>query len=150
MEPGQLQALCMRMHETCGCEGTRRSARVLTQRYEEALAPSGLRATQLPILVALGIAGPMPVTRLAQALSLDRTTLTRNLKALEEGSLIEIVPAEDARVRVVTMTVAGRGILEDALELWSRAQASIEERFGRQRLDHLLSELAALSELVRP
>ncbi len=139
----------MQVHTTCGCEGTRRTARALTQHYEEALAPSGLRATQLPILVALGAAGPLPVTRLAEALGIDRTTLTRNLKSLEERSFVEVVPAQDARVRIVTLTPDGRRILEESIALWSHAQASVEDRFGKERLGRLVSELSALTELIR-
>lgn len=139
----------MQVHTTCGCEGTRRTARALTQHYEEALAPSGLRATQLPILVALGAAGPLPVTRLAEALGIDRTTLTRNLKGLEERSFVEVVPARDARVRIVTLTPDGRRILGESIALWSHAQASVEERFGKERLGRLVAELSALTELIR-
>jgi DNA-binding MarR family transcriptional regulator len=149
IEGRDLQGACVQVHTTCGCEGTRRTARALTQLYEEALAPSGLRATQLPILVALGAAGPLPVTRLAGALAIDRTTLTRNLKGLEERCLVDVVPADDGRVRVVTLTPSGRRLLQESIGLWSQAQASVEERFGKARLEHLVSELSALTELVR-
>jgi DNA-binding MarR family transcriptional regulator len=146
---GDLWAACTQVSTTCGCEGIRRTARAVTQHYEDSLAPSGLRATQLPILVALGVAGPIPVTRLAEALVIDRTTLTRNLKALKERSLVDVVDGEDGRVRMVALTPGGQEILKEALEAWGQAQASVEERFGRARLQSLLSELSALRELVR-
>src|SRR4030088_1624820 len=89
-----LQEACSRVVAECACEGLRRTARAVTQHYEDALAPSGLRATQFPIVVALASAGPLPVTRLAQALVLDRTTLTRNMRALLDRGLIAVTGGE--------------------------------------------------------
>lgn len=140
---------CARVQATCGCEGVRRAARRVTQHYEQALAPSGLRAPQFPILVALESAGPLPLTRLAAALALDRTTLTRNLRILRERSLVDIVDGDDGRVRVVGLTEEGRRCLRDGLARWRGVQASVQERFGEARLAHLLSELAALMDVVR-
>jgi len=144
-----LAATCMRVQATCGCEGIRRSARTITQRYEQALAPSGLRATQLPILVALGWAGAVPLTRLAEALSIDRTTLTRNLAGLQERGFVQVADAEDGRVHLVTLTGDGRRVLTEALAGWRSAQDEVEERFGKERLAHLLGELSELMAAVR-
>jgi DNA-binding MarR family transcriptional regulator len=55
----------------------RRTAREIAQRYDDALAHSGVAVTQLPILLALGSNGDLPMTILAEKLSLDRTTLTQ-------------------------------------------------------------------------
>jgi DNA-binding MarR family transcriptional regulator len=64
----------------CACNQLRRATRGITALYESALAPSGLKVTQLPILVGLGSTGDLSVSSPADALALDRTTLTRNLK----------------------------------------------------------------------
>jgi DNA-binding MarR family transcriptional regulator len=144
-----LQEACSRVVAECACEGLRRTARAVTQHYEDALAPSGLRATQFPILVALASAGPLPVTRLATALGLDRTTLTRNMRALLDQGLIAIADGEDRRTRVVALTPKGRRSLAEALGMWEEAQASVEDRFGRGPLQGLHGELSRLTEIVR-
>ena len=144
-----LQEACSRVVAECACEGLRRTARAVTQHYEEALAPSGLRATQFPILVALASAGPLPVTRLADALGLDRTTLTRNIRALVDRGLIAVADGEDRRTRVVALTARGRRSLAEALALWEEAQASVEDRFGHRRLQGLHGELSRITEIVR-
>ncbi len=84
--------------ETCACLNVRKAARAVTQLYDEVLQPSGLRATQFNLLVAIALAGEAPVTRLADALVMDRTTLTRNLKPLESQGLITIEAGTDRRV----------------------------------------------------
>ncbi|MEY2443246.1 MAG: hypothetical protein QOJ46_2672 [bacterium] len=141
--------LCSQMRTACACDRLRRTARGLTQVYEGAVGPSGLKATQMPILVALGSAGDLPLTTLADALSLDRTTLTRNLKVLEGRGLVSTAPHEDdARVRMVSITEDGARVLGAALERWEGVQRSVEERFGEARLRALYAELQALSAAV--
>ena len=68
--------LCAKVSTVCACNQLRRTAREITQRYDDALAHSGVAVTQLPILVALGGEGDLPMTILAEKLFLDRTTLT--------------------------------------------------------------------------
>jgi DNA-binding MarR family transcriptional regulator len=139
--------LCMAVRTTCAAGRLRRAARVMTQRYDEALVPSGLKVTQLPILVALGLYGPLPLKRLAEALGLDRTTLTRNLRVLEQPGLIDITHDEiDARIRLASITEEGRRRLGQALELWQGVQDEVLDEFGGPRLRSLYGELSVLTE----
>ena len=66
----------------CTCFNVRRASRAVTQFYDDIMAPSGIKATQFTMLGAVALMGPASVTRLAEHLALDRTTLTRNLKVL--------------------------------------------------------------------
>jgi DNA-binding MarR family transcriptional regulator len=141
--------LCMRVRAMCACNQLRRATRGITQLYEAEMAPGGLKVTQLPILVALRSEGDLSVTRLAGALSLDRTTLTRNLSVLEQRGLIRTEEDEDdARVRMVSLTPEGADVLVGALAHWDAVQKVVEERFGSQRLQALYDELAELSAAV--
>ena len=47
------------------CQRLRQAARRITQMYDHALAPVGLRVTQLPILATLDEEGPMAMNALA-------------------------------------------------------------------------------------
>lgn len=133
----------------CACNQLRRASRGLTQHYETGMAPGGVKVTQLPILVALGSEGDLSITRLAGALSLERTSLTRNLSVLEGRGLISIVEHDgDARVRMVSLTREGARVLSDALGYWREMQNVVEERFGRRRLEALYDELVALADVV--
>jgi DNA-binding MarR family transcriptional regulator len=73
----------------CACFNPRKVARAVTQLYDDALRPAGLRVTQFSLLVVVRMAGPVSVTRLAELTVLDRTTLTRNLELLERQGWIE-------------------------------------------------------------
>ena len=52
----------------CACATIRRTDRVLTQFYDEILAPSGLYVTQFTTLATLAEAAPITINRLAELL----------------------------------------------------------------------------------
>jgi DNA-binding MarR family transcriptional regulator len=149
--PHELRAGCAAVRAACACNGLRQAAREITQRYERALAPSGVKATQFPILVALGAGEPIPLTPLADGLALDRTTLTRNLRILEGRGLVTVGGAQqDGRMRMVSITDEGLGVLAHALELWRAEQDDVVEAFGEARLRGLLGDLSDLTHAGAP
>ena len=135
--------------QACACFNVRKTARVITQLYDEVLRPTGMRITQFALLMAAGGLGPVTVTRLAKLGAMDRTTLTRNLRPLEERELIHIEPGEDRREQQVTLTPRGQHALATAFPLWQEAQAKIVKGFGQERLQRLYAELADLRAISR-
>src|ERR1043165_167662 len=83
--------------DTCMCHKTRMAARAVTRAYDDALRPTGLRATQVAVLAAVAAEGALSIKSLADSLGMDRTTLTRNLRPLEERGYILL--AAEARHR---------------------------------------------------
>ena len=109
----------------CYCLAARKRARELTRRYEAALRPYGLRATQFSVLAALAQTGPVPVSILADILGLERTTLTRVAGILERDDRVAISQGQDGRVRILDITATGKDILAEALPAWRRIQNKI-------------------------
>jgi len=133
----------------CVCFNIRKSARAITQLYEEALRPTGLRATQFTLLVATRVLGTATISGLAKGLVMDRTTLTRNMKPLEKQGFIRIMPGnEDRREREVTLTLAGQEILSEALPLWKTVQQSVVENLGQGRVTRLMKDLSATIQIA--
>ena len=133
----------------CAAGNLRRTTRALTQLYDEALQPSGLRVTQFSLLVNIGRAGQATISQLAETLIIDRTTLTRNLRVLEKDALIKTVQGDDQRTHQVRLTPKGERVLAKALPLWERAQARIVAGFGEDKYGALLKDLSALTALAR-
>jgi DNA-binding MarR family transcriptional regulator len=133
----------------CNCAAVRRTGRVLTQLYDEVLAPSGLRVTQFSLLAALARTGTIPMSELAGVAVMDRTTLTRNLAPLERAGWVRTEAGDDRRTRQVRLTEEGREALARALPFWQAAQARVGEQFGQERLAALRAELAALTAAMR-
>ncbi len=133
----------------CACFNLRKATRMVTQLYDEALKPAGIRATQLMVLAATRFAGPISVNQLADRIVMDRTTLTRNLKPLQRDGLITVRPGDDLRVREVSLTAKGRKTLDRAYPLWERVQAKLREQLGDRRVDQLLLDLQATVEVLQ-
>jgi DNA-binding MarR family transcriptional regulator len=106
----------------CACSTARRKSRELTRFYEQAMRGSGLRASQFTLLATLIQTGPMPATRLADFLGLERTTLTRNLRPLVRDGLVVIEEGADRRVHKVAITAKGVEAAERAFPAWRKAQ----------------------------
>ena len=125
-------------------------SRKISQFYDDTLAPSGLRGTQFNMLVQARRAkdGPLTVTRLAELLNTDRTTLTRNLQTLQAQGLLEVVPGADARSRCVVVTEAGEQAYRRGAHYWRQAQQQVRALCGadvvaqlEQVVDHMLAQL---------
>jgi len=115
----------------------RQAARTLTQRYDAAFSADGIRSTQFSVLVALARAPSVPLSRLAKALVMDRTTLTRNLAPLIRRGLVAESGAPDKRVRSYTLTTRGKQLLARALPDWKGAQARILRALAKEDAEHL-------------
>ena len=132
----------------CLCFNVRKASRIVTQIYDDLMSDTGLRGTQFTIVVMIAVNESITISKLAEALVMDRTTLTRNLKPLQKQGLVEIIPGVDRRTRSVKLTSLGIRTLKQALPLWRTAQKRASERFGKVRLENLLSELRAINEIA--
>jgi DNA-binding MarR family transcriptional regulator len=128
--------------QNCLCQASRSAARSVTAAFDRRLRAHGLRITQFTILANLILRGATPVTALAEALGVDRTTVTRNLALVEREGWIETrADRNDARTHLVSITAAGRAAAEAALPAWRAAQAAVAAALGG-------ADVAALQRLA--
>jgi DNA-binding MarR family transcriptional regulator len=150
-------AVAQIMAADCLVFRVRRVARVLTRLYDEALRPLGLHANQLTLLNAIALCDEAsggegaPMSRIADVLAMDLTTLSRNLRPLEKSRLIEVRPLPvDRRVRVASLTRSGQQLIENALPLWRHAHARVVEALGPEAAAELKDAFDATVRAVRP
>ena len=106
--------------------------RVVTNLYDDALRPLGLRVSQLNILVVtakLGLARPAQVCEILQ---LDTSTLSRNVERMRAHGWLEVVPDEDARAQPFRLTSQGRRLIEKAVPAWEEAQRQAADLLGNE------------------
>lgn len=139
---------CREIARSCTLFGVRSAARAVTRLYEESLAPAGLKATQLSILVATASREGWTLSALADALRLERTTLTRNARPLQRKGLLRLGAGRDLRSRSVELTARGHAALRRAYPLWRKTQRRVVARMGKRRWAGLLRDLALLSALA--
>jgi DNA-binding MarR family transcriptional regulator len=116
--------------KTCIAVRLRSLNRVVTNLYDDALRPLGLKISQMNILVVaakLGVARPSQVCDLLQ---LDVSTLSRNLERMRAQGWLEVVPGEDARTQSFRLTTAGKRLLEKAIPAWETAQQEAKKMLG--------------------
>ncbi len=139
--PEQLPEVSARVAAECACGGLRRAARAISRVYEAALAPLDLTATQFSILVAVELRAPVPLSRLAERLVLDRTTLYRAVKPLVRRRCLRIGPGRTRRERTAALTEAGRRLLAEALPIWETTQSRVVGALGPEAWTALTSGL---------
>lgn len=137
------------MARTCACFNFRKASRSVTQLFDQILAPTGLRSTQLVILITGQLLGPSSIARLARELVMDRSTLTRNLKPLMNMGLVAFTRGESGRHKSVEVTPAGQQALLRSAPLWEQAQSHLVNRLGPDHWDRIMADLASIVEATR-
>lgn len=120
--------------------------RVISRVYDTALRPYDITTAQLNLLAAVAQLEPVPAGKLADLLSLQISTLSRNMHLMEESGLIEIAQAKRGNGRVLSLTSAGARKLEELLPVWRVAQGEAAELMGpdaRRAFKGLADELLA-------
>jgi DNA-binding MarR family transcriptional regulator len=129
----------------CTCGSLRKASRRISQFYDTALAPVGIKSTQFSILSEVergSLEGPVSMCELATAMVMDRSTLGHNLRPLERDDLLRLrLSSDDRRKRYVELTKKGRSTLQKSWLLWQRAEGRFEKIFGKQPAAELRAAL---------
>ena len=133
---------------SCNCLSLRQAARHVSQFYDQRLAPYGLTLNQYALLGRLATLGPTPINEVAQELVVDRTTLTRNVRPLQQAGLIAQAPhPADGRSQCLSLTKPGRELLAQATPAWATAQVQFEQAFGMEQAAALRQMLQAVTKV---
>lgn len=133
----------------CTCFNLKKATRVVQNLFDEAFRTIGIKGTQFTVLSHIFSYGPITLTKLAEIMLLDRTTLARNLSPLEKKGFIEINPGNDLRTRYIDITEKGRKVLSEALPLWEKTQERIKNDLGKEKWESMLSNISELISQVQ-
>ncbi|KAB0503118.1 MarR family winged helix-turn-helix transcriptional regulator [Pseudomonas moorei] len=122
----------------CTNTALRRAARRLGNLYDDALAPLGLKSTQVSLLteitrMASANEGQAPTLQdLALKLAIQISALTHALKPLVRDGLVELrIDEQDKRAKRAVLTPSGLELLHEAIVYWATANDRVEEVLGR-------------------
>ncbi len=104
--------------------------RVVSNIYDDALRPLGVRASQLNILVATARLGVAKPAKICQRLQLDTSTFSRNVERMKSNGWLEVAPDDDGRAQPIRLTAEGRRLLQRAMPAWEKAQAKVKNLIG--------------------
>jgi DNA-binding MarR family transcriptional regulator len=132
----------------CICATLRRSSRALTQRYELALRPLGLRSSQFTILQVLSYTGESSQRQIGEMLAMDSTSLTRTLGIMRRQGWITERRGDDRRERWLRLTKAGDEQLRRALPVWNNVQTRLRHQLGAKAWNDLFGLTNRLTAMV--
>jgi DNA-binding MarR family transcriptional regulator len=118
--------------KTCIAVRLRLLNRVVTNFYDNALRPLGLKVSQLNILIVMARIGLARPVQVCDILQLDTSTLSRNVERMRAQGWLEVVPGEDARTQSIRLTTLGNRLIERAVPAWEEAQRQASELLGDQ------------------
>lgn len=118
----------------CYCTNLRRSANIITSFYDSMLSETGLSVAQYYLLINLSRKGSANITHWAEMVGLDRSTMVRNIKSLQNHNLVEIV---EGHGKTFTLSSKGQQTLNKAIPLWKEAQSQIESLLGKENIEIL-------------
>jgi len=137
MSAKQTQTLIDTIAGECIAVRMRMLNRVVTNIYDDALRPLGVRVSQMNILVAAGKMGTARPAEVCERLHLDVSTLSRNVERMKARGWLEVIPDEDGRAQPFRLTNDGRKLLEKAAPAWKKAQKQAKSLLGEGIVDLL-------------
>lgn len=129
----------------CYCKKIRQITSQITKLYDQHLKEASLTCQQFSTLECIRAIEPASVTELSKRMSLDRTSLSRNLKIMKSNSLIED-HAKGGRSRRIVLSEHGKEVLREAEKQWEKAQAALESMLDSQQLTHFREMLDVLGQ----
>lgn len=132
----------------CACTTLRKAARAVARVYDEALAGKGMTTAQFAILRHVARGGEVPLSRLADGLVMDRTSLYRALAPLEGRGWVKVA-AGAGKAKLASLTPEGRAAMEGAEEDWAAVQARIVDGVGAANWAGLEAGLRSLTAFAQ-
>ena len=122
----------------------RRLHRLINSAYQKMLKPFGLRGSMLSILFIIGKKERVNQKYIADALVLDQSTMSRDVKKLERDGLVRISKGLDPRHSELELTPQGQQLLEEISPVWEAMHQKVERILGQysvQQIDVLTAAI---------
>lgn len=134
---------------TCASFNLRKASRIVSQAFDESLSGTGLKSTQITVLLVLAVNGPLQMSDLADELVLTPSTLSRNLKPLVRDGFIKLTRAVP-RGKIAQITDLGLKTVETAKPMWLTAQTQFLDQIGEDNWAQLRPQLGNVVNNLKP
>jgi DNA-binding MarR family transcriptional regulator len=130
----------------CACTTIKKLSRILARAYDDALAGSGINITQFAVMRCIARRTGEPLSRVAEEMEMDRTSLYRAIAPMVRDGWIKMAPGTDARSRSAKVTRKGSQLLAEAAVPWNSIQEGLLGSFGKDAWKVLVGELNRLAD----
>jgi DNA-binding MarR family transcriptional regulator len=125
-------SLVKNMSQQCIAVRIRLLNRIVTNIYDSALSPFGVKLNQISILVFVHLAGEVGYDALCRRLKMEKSTASRNIERLKKKGWLKIVTVKEERRKLLKLTPAGEALLEKVQEAWEDAQEKARILLGEE------------------
>ncbi len=123
----------------------RKGGRIAPRNYDILLKPCGVKRTQFSLLADISRNPATTVSELAELLSMDQTTLSRNIRALEKSGCIRLEgEMTDHRIKRIQISDLGVSKMNEARPLWEQAQMAMQRVLGRENVEVMMKRAKKL------
>lgn len=137
MPGGNFEDQMRQVSQQCLARKVRQASRQICAIYDEALRPFGLKASQFNLLIAIGCQGETTPGILQQAMSLEKSTVSRNVERMAAKGWLLSRKRQDQRALHYRLSSKGRALVERALPAWREAERDIRDLLGQERVGAL-------------
>ena len=106
--------------------------RLVTRVYDDRLRPYGIRFSQMNILTLISLRGQIQPAEIGKILSLEKSTLSRNVRLMEENGWIISSPVPTGNGQLLELSAQGRTLYRKASKAWNQAQDHLSALLGDQ------------------
>jgi DNA-binding MarR family transcriptional regulator len=114
-------------------------SRVITNIYDRAMQPLGLKANQVTILTMLSHAGKASATDISRVLVMEKSTVSRTIERMKNNGWVTVEGQGDGPGQSITVTDQGRELMVAAHEQWKKAQQQAVEVLGEDGVAAIIS-----------
>ena len=130
----------------CIAYRVRRLNRVITNIYDRALKPLGLKVNQANILAMLSLTDHASSADIARMLLMEKSTVSRTVDRMKKNGWLSVAGHGDGPSQVVSVTPQGRKLMAAAHAQWKKAQKQAAELLGEEGV----VAIRKLHDTVRP
>jgi len=146
MDEREASILAKKVAAECIAYRVRLLNRVITNIYDRALQPLGIKINQANILTMLSLSDNASSTDIARVLSMEKSTVSRAVDRMRKNGWISVAGHGDGPSQVVSVTPQGRKLMAAAHTQWKKAQKQAAELLGKEGVAAVLK----LHDTVRP
>ncbi len=106
--------------------------RTVTNIFDDALRPLGVKVSQLNVLMVVAKLGPISPGHVARRLNMEKSTLSRNVDRMRAHHWLKVSEGDSGRKQILEIGPAGRRLIDKSLPFWKKAQAQTEALLGQQ------------------
>jgi len=127
----------------------RKVARAITNFYDKKLFMSEISSTQFIALLKISCLENKSLSNIARNLSVDRTTLLRNLTLLQKKELLKIKNLSDKRAKTCFLTEKGAEAIEKGIIIFEKSKKEVEDILGVKKCELLSNDLKFIETTIK-